>query len=435
MIAKKATQKLLSIDWLQIFGGWTKPLQGNDSIRYGTDHVIIVRDCGSRAFRHIADITLIEKGIELPKFAVIQYKPYSSILRPDLAIIQISNKYLYQPDLIKRVYKLFKLIGFEHAGISRIDLALDLLQFDNGQYPQEMIEDYAERKARRIGKSQGQLSFRQKGNGLEYNAVTWGSHASDVEVQLYDKSREFAEKIRKPYIEKLWVDTLGTTKDVWRLELRIKNKGLLFCDKKDGELFNRELFNVLANYKELYLILLRKFFRFVDPRTDSNVSRQKPIEYITEATRITYDRKVIKSLQPSNVRYIKGVINMVNRLADSLSAIDEESDRNKLHYLYHSLESRLIRQGGEVIRKKLALNAVEDYLENYQDLCTINNDEDLAMIREQETLAAKAAKARAEQRALRERVGIMPGTSTWLGVDFGISDNDLIYSPSDPVPY
>lgn len=96
-------------------------------------------------------------------------------------------------------------------------------------------------------------------------SLTWGNRSSGVQVQLYNKTREMQEVKPKWYIVKTWANAgLDTSKDVWRLEIRINNRGKELINTQNGTTFNLHLIDVLIQQQveDLFFAYCEKYFKW-----------------------------------------------------------------------------------------------------------------------------------------------------------------------------
>ncbi|GHO83251.1 hypothetical protein [Dictyobacter formicarum] len=98
--------------------------------------------------------------------------------------------------------------------------------------------------------------------------LDFGSHASDISAQIYNKTLEI-KKHQKQWFEPIWISNgWNRRSEIWRLEFRFKRA---FFNKYDLN----EAFSVIAMFEALWKYATEEWLRFVDleQSSDSNTSR------------------------------------------------------------------------------------------------------------------------------------------------------------------
>lgn len=294
---------VLSIDWLSVFciyagkgDEWT-PVD-SEQFSYKKE------DFGTRSFSrfHRARIANAEGGWD--EFAEIQSIPYSSILPPYAIIVRFTNRTLYMPNFWEIAFSFLEQNRIEIRGISRIDLCADFNQFASMD-PRSLIEGFAAKKLRHIGRGVGALNFdHQVKNGeygVHYTGLTFGKHSSDAHVYLYNKSFELMTQGEKPWIRARWNNVGLDGRNVWRLEVSISREGLKFKDKKSKQLIevSSSMVSDLDSLDKIYHTFVAKLFSFVKNRDGiKNITREPRIKLFD--SRPAYDRGAICNLSPGN---------------------------------------------------------------------------------------------------------------------------------------
>ena len=261
-------------------------------------------DFGTRCFSCFHRVRIANEEGGWDEFAEVQSVPYSSIL-PDYAIIiRFVNRVLYMPDFWDLAQRFLAINNIAVRGISRIDLCADMNQFAT-MGCKELIEGFAAKKYRHIGRGVGSLGFnhgvRNKEYGVNYTGLTFGTHSSDAHVYLYDKSFELLTQGDKPWIRERWSRVGLNVKEVWRLEVSIKSSGLKFKDKKSGTIveIGSDMVPDNAALDKIFHTFVRKLFSFIVNREGiKNVTREPRLVLFDAAP--AYDRGSISNLSPGN---------------------------------------------------------------------------------------------------------------------------------------
>lgn len=229
---------------------------------------VIPKEHGSQVFKNVASIVTTDTAEEV---AQMQYNPRSSALKPNLVIVKLANRCLYEYDYITLIRTINEGLNLEYNSLSRLDICADFYTFEYC-HPQELIRQFLQRKLRRFGKSKYVLHGNQD-KAQEYEYLRFGSPTSDVVCYLYNKSLEMREVKHKPYIVRQWsqlsyeFDDINIAPDVWRLEFRLNGDNIkMLCDE-NGELCNLTLdaLNNKTTLLHLYSALVAKFWRWAKP--------------------------------------------------------------------------------------------------------------------------------------------------------------------------
>ncbi len=325
---------VLSIDWLSVFciyagsGDVWAPVECSEfSFKR--------EDFGTRCFSvfHRVRIANAEGGWD--EFAEVQSVPYSSILPPFAIIIRFVNRVLYMPDFWEVVNRFLSLNQIEIRGISRIDICADFNQFAC-MAPRALIEGFAAKKYRHIGRGVGALAFdhRVKNGeyGVHYTGLTFGTHSSDAHCYLYNKTFELDTQGDKPWIRERWKRVGLDIRHVWRLEVSIKSSGLKFKDKATKETIEigSTMVSEDASLDKIYHTFIRKLFSFVVNRSGiKNITREPRLVLFDD--RPAFDRGSISNLSPGNRMeriLIKSLWQMSDRYRGAFIFGARESARN-----------------------------------------------------------------------------------------------------------
>ena len=293
----------LSIDWLSIFciyageGNTWVPVEG-EGFTYKKE------DFGTRCFSVFHRVRLANDEGGVDDFAEVQSVPYSSILPPYCIIIRFVNRTLYMPDFFERAERFMQLNSIACRGISRIDICADFNQFATLTAP-ALIEGFAAKKYRHIGRGVGALYFDHKVKngeyGVNYTGLSFGTHSSDAHVYLYNKTFELFTQGDKPWIKERWRQVGLDIREVWRLEVSLKSGALKFKDKAtktEIQVGAAEIFDG-DELDKIYHTFINKLFAFINNRKGiTNITREPRIKLFEG--RPTYDRGSICNLSPGN---------------------------------------------------------------------------------------------------------------------------------------
>jgi hypothetical protein len=197
-------------------------------------------------------------------YASIVYQPHSSILPHNSGMIKISNFLLYSSDLKATTHHIFSCLGFEFKRVSRVDIAVDLVKFDNDYSPPQLISNFLHNTIKKDGRSKFKVIGSNSGV-KSYEYLKFGSGSSEISSYIYNKSLEMQQVKAKQWIFDHWrVSGWNGFSDVWRLEFSLKLQSKMILNANDAEILDftlEDLFNP-DFLPALFNSLLYSHFRF-----------------------------------------------------------------------------------------------------------------------------------------------------------------------------
>lgn len=320
---------VLNIDWLALFcmykptglEQWSPEEEMIGDLFHGNFKIKLMQ-CGTRQFSKLWNISIPnEEDGGWEDFAEVQSHPYDGNVLPKQAIIiRFVNRVLYMDEIWDLVADFLGTCRFEFVGISRIDICADFNQFATID-PIALIEGFASTKFRHIGRGVGALYFnhevRKKKYGVHYTGLSFGTHASDARVYLYNKSFELLVEKDKPYIKDHWKQAGLDAASVWRLEISIKSKATRFHDrktKKDITIDTKQVANA-DGLDMIFHTFVRKLFSFVKNHPHiTNISREPRLILFDDSAPF-FDRCIIRNASCSS-RMERILIKALYQLAD-----------------------------------------------------------------------------------------------------------------------
>lgn len=303
-------KQIINIDWLSYsaYG-----IVGESTIfnRYK----VIPKEHGSQVFKNLASIICVDN---LEEVAQIQYNPRSSALKPNLCIIKIANRCLYEYDWINLIKTINSGLNLEYNSLSRLDICADFYTFKSIN-PHQLIREFMHKKLRRYGKSKYVLHGNQD-RKQEYEYLRFGSSTSEVVTYLYNKSLEMREVKHKPYIVRQWsqlsypFDDIAQTPDVWRLEFRLNGDNIKCLCDENAELheLNINALNTKETQLLLYSALVSKFWRWAKPTAQKFIDCQEVQMFDFSKTAFTIQER---NDERQEVRKAKRYIKALEELA------------------------------------------------------------------------------------------------------------------------
>lgn len=421
-------KNLVSVDWLSIM---VKAFRLDFDSMPSDEFAWKERPYGSKQFRHIYDITLVDADVVLQPFCTLSVEPTLSSWPADLCSMKLANNIFYcksdgqWQDVISRFMCHYWL---QEISISRCDLACDFLFLRNrvsGPMLVEKIKSFAWWKCGSTkcceyyklpytlnsdnpfnGDSSDIQVFLNNGKlvaGTE--SITFGTMSSDAQVCVYDKTLELkrSEVEVKVYGETVNVSAKEYIRDAhkaagvwdekrhtWRVEIRLRNKALLLTDTNTGmerPLMLKDL--QPQNLITLFVLASDKYFRLVDfsmgGTKEVNVERLEQYAKHKERLPIVdlFRPKTLllamskKKYQKNPTRFTKAVISALNNNADQLekhpqapwSKNLQPSDANVLREASLILRCVYAGQYADLINNRRDL-----YEANFIDLVNMMND-------------------------------------------------------------
>lgn len=312
---KNTRPYVVSLDWLSVSCHTTDMFMEVEDQPSG--YKLVRMDHGSTIFEKLADV-FDPDGVHIGE---LSWKPYSNALDGRLAIMKADNALLYSQGGFEQFWAAVGLLQLRYIGIHRVDLACDQNEFYGGLLPASLISHYFKAEWLKLGTNEGFSHFDMRyygcrsGEGLKawskiplssdrarkdrlsalqernkelrnlglplldeseahvidtitpepHNSVTWGTRNSDVQVQLYNKTKELSEVKMKRWIVDAWKQGgIDVSRDVFRVEIRIHGRGKGLKNPETGELFNLNLVDLVLQeqIEELFFAFAEKYFAF-----------------------------------------------------------------------------------------------------------------------------------------------------------------------------
>lgn len=296
MADKNLRPYLISCDWLQLYLHSTSSFNPNAENLFGYSFVDVGH--GSKQFKKIYNV--VEPTGEV--IGNISFDPYLTTIPKNTVIFKAENNVLYEPLFMQRFSQFAQCCGLRYKGITRIDICYDSTELYGGLKHQTLIKKFARNEYLKTGNSDYSANYNtgynlsidrhgrkrltkskpfQRENTSGYNekdaqliefmqqhiatSMRWGSRSSDVCVLLYNKTKELNENKMKHYIVENWKAAgIDTEKDVYRIELSIKNEGKHLKNLHTGERFTLSINDIITQelLEQLFHDFSRKHFRF-----------------------------------------------------------------------------------------------------------------------------------------------------------------------------
>lgn len=313
----------IAIDWLQFHV--KVPISNYDRCTINKRYRITKMEYQTRHFRGVYEIFDIKAN---ERVATLACEPHSHIMSFDSGLLKLDNKYLYQRDLYTFAQTLLKDLRLEFRSISRIDIAVDFLKFDNDFCPKDLIQGYVSDMYIKKGRgTKGRLTFETKNRSkgeqkksfrhLNFQTLKFGSEVSDTTYYLYNKTQELQQVVMKPYIQDNWsANGWDGIQDVWRLEFSMKSNNDTIVEVDGGyQLQDFKDINTIKNIEQIFNYQFTKLFSFVMNEDKSRVDRMTPLVLFENlkcnAVKISLSTK--KDGSRSSKIFAKGLLMLTNQ--------------------------------------------------------------------------------------------------------------------------
>lgn len=321
----------VSLDWLSV-SCRDQGFLFLDREEQPSGYKLVKMDHGSKCFAYLADI-YDPHGQHIGELQAI---PYNKAMDSRSVIVKADNELLYQADGVEQFFACITALALYYRGINRLDLACDQNEFYGGLLPTNLIRRYLDREYLKIGcnhlllwmdlgyhgvvNSNGLTAWskmplvdekarhaeedaiREKNEELAkvglplldpspahaidvrerdhvYTSVTWGTRGNGVQVQLYNKTKELQEKKLKHYIVDAWKNAgLDVSRDVYRVEIRIKGRGKGVVNQISGKEFEINLIDCFLQeqIEDFFFAFAERHFKFY--KDDGHVKKRQNVE-------------------------------------------------------------------------------------------------------------------------------------------------------------
>lgn len=292
--------RCVNIDWLEVFAIEPNNLDANFYKDCGLN--VKSREYGTPQYREM--FTILTKNND--PWIEIRRSPYSlksqgGIFDEHACHIRLSNRTCYEPSPVDELRKFMLEFGYHLQSISRVDICLDLLKFDNGDDPGMFLAKYAKgeyfkehlSKIAPHGVEVVGSDFEGHGSDgpyiREFTSWKWGAPTSAISVKLYNKTKELEEVGEKSYIRESWLNAgLITHEDF-----------LIMADIRDSRYYIGQLSRNIKKAKGEQLLKLKE--RLHEERNRLRILKAKSKQIWRIEFSISSDIKGFISSDPMDV--------------------------------------------------------------------------------------------------------------------------------------
>lgn len=250
MIFTTPNKRVFGIDWLEIFAtecptrdyspdGFRRRGWSVEERSYGTKTMSQMFKLLDNSMNPFIEIRRAPRGLQDGKRTAV-YQEGDTYIRFD-------NMYCYDHNPMILMNEFLEREEYTFRKIYRLDLFLDLVQFDTNDKPVDVMRRIVTHKYAKINQTKRRLAGDDMWDGCEDNWIAWGAPGSMVGTKFYNKTKELKDTgMKKPWITEMWrqagyIDNSYTLslnsnpQDVWRLEFALKSssKGWVHASKEE----------------------------------------------------------------------------------------------------------------------------------------------------------------------------------------------------------
>lgn len=231
----------------------------------------------TKVFKEVWGITDLN-GVEIGTLCL---KANENILPKYHGVFKVANNILYNQDIKTFVPRLLQELGLVFVSITRLDIALDFLEFENGYPPETFIEDIFNGRVIRNRNATVDFSTEQRKGKMVRKGMSIGTYTSDIRFSLYNKTLEMEQKYMKPYIKLQHDEIFGPGATVWRLELSISSFNMTFGDAVKAEGVSQLEYLDGGTLYGLFFSMLESRFIFRHAEGPDRMTRKEKITLLT----------------------------------------------------------------------------------------------------------------------------------------------------------
>ena len=225
--------RCVNIDWLEVFAMEIgAPHDAAYFIRAG--FVVHEREYGTRIYNEMFTLD----GQDGHPLLEVRRNPKNPLMPSCACHLRLVNRTCYFNNACDIMRDFMHNYAYEFQRISRIDICLDLVRFDDNTIPRVFMQRYMRGRFSKINQANIHSHGSDRWTGRVWNSVSWGSPTSMIGTKFYNKTLELydpkTDSYGKPYIRQAWlqagmIDNLdrctlhGEQVEVWRIEFSIKS--------------------------------------------------------------------------------------------------------------------------------------------------------------------------------------------------------------------
>lgn len=226
--------RCVNLDWLEVFCLEPSPQEQRDANYFRSLGLFVEqREYGTRIYNDM--FTIMEDG---QPFIEVRRSPKNPLMHNCACHLRLHNRTCYLPHAASIMQSFIDTHRYDFQRISRVDVCLDFVRFDDNTLPRVFMQRYMRGKFSKINQSNIHSHGSDNWTGRVWNSVSWGSMSSMVGTKFYNKTLELydpkTDSYKKPYIRYAWLTTglvdnmdrvtlKGEIQEIWRVEFSIRS--------------------------------------------------------------------------------------------------------------------------------------------------------------------------------------------------------------------
>lgn len=225
--------RCINLDWLEIFCFEIGEPHDADYFRRA-GFVVDEREYGTRIYNQM--FTLM--GDDGHPLLEVRRSPKSLLMPQHATHLRLVNRSCYFDNAADVMAEFMDRYDYKFQRISRVDICLDFVRFDDNTLPRVFMQRYMRGKFSKINQANIRAHGSDNWTGRVWNSVSWGSPSSMIGTKFYNKTLELydpkTDSFGKPYIRHAWfnaglIDNIdrctldGVEQEIWRVEFSIKS--------------------------------------------------------------------------------------------------------------------------------------------------------------------------------------------------------------------
>lgn len=225
--------RCINLDWLEVFCFEIGEPHDADFFRRA-GFVVDEREYGTRIYNQM--FTLM--GDDGHPLLEVRRSPKSLLMPQQATHLRLVNRSCYFDNAADVMAEFIDRYDYTFQRISRVDICLDFVRFDDNTIPRVFMQRYMRGKFSKINQANIRAHGSDNWTGRVWNSVSWGSPSSMIGTKFYNKTLELydpkTDSFGKPYIRHAWfnaglIDNIdrctldGVEQEIWRVEFSIKS--------------------------------------------------------------------------------------------------------------------------------------------------------------------------------------------------------------------
>lgn len=225
--------RCINLDWFEVFA--IEPNGGGDMPFFVSNGFFVDnRGYGTRIYHEM--FTLI--GSDGNPLLEIRRRPKNPLMPSGSCHIRLVNATCYRENAADIMRQFLNQYGYTFCNVSRADICLDFVLFDDNTRPRVFMQRYMRGKFSKVNQANIHAHGSDRWTGRVWNSVSWGSPSSPISTKFYNKTLELydpsTDSYGKPHIRFAWLNagliddfercTLNNqAQEIWRVEFSIKS--------------------------------------------------------------------------------------------------------------------------------------------------------------------------------------------------------------------